>query len=265
MPTLQDDAVVIRRWDWSETSQTVSLFTRAHGILRGLAKGAKREKGSFSGGLDLLTRGQIVAIVKPGRELATLAQWTLEETFRHLRLSLEANRAGLYFADLIHHALSQHQASPVAFDALVEALRGLAEPDNVAACMLRFQWSLLVEAGYQPIIDRDAESGRPLPDTDTVAFSAEAGGVVPDTGGGDRWRVRRETVEALVTMSNATSLSDFNALDVKTLDRANRLLAAYWREVLGREPAAMRFAFSDGLLGPRPTSDRESDPPNTSE
>ncbi|MCA9296495.1 MAG: DNA repair protein RecO [Phycisphaerales bacterium] len=265
MPTLQDDAVVIRRWDWSETSQTVSLFTRENGILRGLAKGAKREKGSFSGGLDLLTRGQIVAIVKPGRELATLAQWTLEETFRHLRLSLEANRAGLYFADLVHHALSQNQASPSAFDALVDALRGLAEPDDVAACMLRFQWTLLVEAGYQPIIDRDAETGRPLPEADTVAFSAEAGGVVPDTGAGDRWRVRRETVDALVTMAKATALAEFSDLDPKTLDRANRLLAAYWREVLGREPAAMRFAFSDGVLGPRPTPDRESAPPTWSD
>ena len=56
MPTITDQAIVIRRWDFSETSQTVSLFTRDHGIVRGLAKGAKREKGDFSGGLDLLTR-----------------------------------------------------------------------------------------------------------------------------------------------------------------------------------------------------------------
>ncbi|MCZ6836092.1 MAG: recombination protein O N-terminal domain-containing protein, partial [Planctomycetota bacterium] len=74
MPTISDSAVCIRRWDFSETSQTVSLFTHTHGIIRGLAKGAKREKGAFSGGFDVLTQGHLVAIVKPGRDLATLTE-----------------------------------------------------------------------------------------------------------------------------------------------------------------------------------------------
>ncbi|MHC4990131.1 MAG: DNA repair protein RecO, partial [Planctomycetota bacterium] len=69
MPTIQDQAVCIRHWDFSETSQTVSLLSREHGVIRGLAKGAKREKGTFSGGIDLLTVGEVVAITKRGREL----------------------------------------------------------------------------------------------------------------------------------------------------------------------------------------------------
>ena len=85
MPTIRDEAICIRHWDFSETSQTVSLLLRDHGVLRGLAKGARRERGSFSGGFDLFTRGEIVAIVKPGRELATLTEWTLLETFPVLR------------------------------------------------------------------------------------------------------------------------------------------------------------------------------------
>ena len=64
---LVDQAICIRHWDWSETSQTVSLFCRASGILRGLAKCARRERGSFSGGIDLLARGEVVAVVKPDR------------------------------------------------------------------------------------------------------------------------------------------------------------------------------------------------------
>jgi hypothetical protein len=60
VPNLIDEALCIRQWDWSETSQTVSLFCRTHGIVRGLAKGARRERSSFSGGIDLLARGEIV-------------------------------------------------------------------------------------------------------------------------------------------------------------------------------------------------------------
>ena len=42
MPTITDNAICIRRWDYSETSQTVSLLLRNHGVIRGLVKGAKR-------------------------------------------------------------------------------------------------------------------------------------------------------------------------------------------------------------------------------
>ena len=45
---------------------------RRHGMLRGLAKGARRERGSFSGGIALLARGEVVAVTKPDRELQTL-------------------------------------------------------------------------------------------------------------------------------------------------------------------------------------------------
>ncbi|MHC4100282.1 MAG: DNA repair protein RecO, partial [Planctomycetota bacterium] len=55
MPPVTDNAICIRRWDYSETSLTVSLFLRNHGVVRGMAKGAKRARGSFEGGIDLLT------------------------------------------------------------------------------------------------------------------------------------------------------------------------------------------------------------------
>ena len=68
MPAIRDEALCIRHWDWSETSQTVSLFTRTHGLVRGLAKGSRREKSNFSGGIELLTRGQALFILKPAAD-----------------------------------------------------------------------------------------------------------------------------------------------------------------------------------------------------
>jgi DNA repair protein RecO (recombination protein O) len=243
MPTITDSAVCIRRWDFSETSQTVSLFTREHGIIRGLAKGAKREKGNFSGGLDVLTGGRIIAIIKPGRDLATLTDWHLEETYRALRQRLDANRAGLYMADLIHHLLTDHDPHPRLFDTFTACLVELSETANVEPILLRFQWSILEEAGYRPELDRDAKTGGDLtPSTRTLAFSAAAGGVVTDTGAADRWRVRRETIDVLREVA-AGSIPP--TVEPDAIKRANRLLAVYLRELIGSEPPAMRWAFSD--------------------
>ena len=243
MPTIRDDAICVRRWDFSETSQTVSLLARETGLVRGIVKGAKRQRSPFAGGIDLLACGELVAIVKPGRDLATVTAWDPRETFGVLRRDLAANRAGLYMADLVHHMLSEQDPHPRVYDALLAALREPDDPARVAAALLRFEWRLLGETGYEPRLDRDAQTGGPLPSEGrTLAFSAAAGGVVADTGTGDRWRVRRKTVELLRAVSCGTSTEGMTPAD---FDRANRLLAAYIRELLGAEPHAMRWAFPD--------------------
>ena len=239
MPTVTDNAICIRRWDYSETSQTVSLFLRNHGIVRGIVKGAKRAGGGFDGGVDLLTHGQVVAIVKPSRDLATVTAWHVLEIFRPLREHLGANRAGLYMADLVHHMLTDHDPHPRLFDAFRDALAKLDLTNRHGQTLLAWTWVLLCETGFKPELDVDAETGAPLPEqTPTLAFSPTAGGVVADTGSADRWRVRRETVDLLrrVAAGQAPDASP---------DRANRLLAFYIRALLGREPNSMRWVYPD--------------------
>jgi DNA repair protein RecO (recombination protein O) len=227
MPPLTDNAICIRRWDYSETSLTVSLFLRNHGVVRGMAKGAKRARGGFEGGIDLLTLGQVAAIIKPARDLATVTQWRVLDTFRALREHLGANRAGFYMADLIHHMLTEHDPHPQLFDALQSALSGLGDVGRIEQTLLRFEWTVLLETGFRPQFDRDA-------------FSPTAGGIVADTGGPDRWRVRRETIDLLRAVAAGEPT---DGADATRHGRAARLLAVYIRELLGVEPKSMRWAF----------------------
>jgi len=243
MPAVTDNAICIRRWDYSETSLTVSLFLRNHGVVRGMAKGAKRARGSFEGGIDLLTLGQVAAIIKPASDLATVTQWRVLDTFRALREHLGANRAGLYMADLIHHMLTEHDPHPRLFDALQSALSGLDDVGRIEQTLLRFEWTVLLETGFRPQFDRDAETGGELPSsTETLGFSPTAGGTVADTGGPDRWRVRRETIELLRAVAAGEPT---DGADATRHGRAARLLAVYIRELLGTEPKSMRWAFPD--------------------
>ena len=43
MASVKDIAICVRHWDWSETSQTVSILCREHGLVRAVVKGARRE------------------------------------------------------------------------------------------------------------------------------------------------------------------------------------------------------------------------------
>lgn len=249
MPVITDSAICIRRWDFSETSQTVSLLTREHGVIRGLAKGAKRPRGAFSGGFDLLTSGQVVVHVRRGRELATLAAWHLDEVFRALHEDLAANRAGLYMADLVHRMLTDHDPHPDIHDALLASLRAIDGPGPVDAALLQFQWRLLEGTGYRPVLDRDAATGASLEDGGPVlAWSPRAGGTVHEPNRSDDVRVRGTTIHLLRSVAAGDACAD---ADVATLARANRLLAVHLRALLGDEPIAMRWALG-ALTSPAP-------------
>lgn len=239
---------MLRHWDWSETSQTVSVFCRELGVVRGIAKGAKREKGSFSGGLEVMTRGELLANVKSSDALALLTAWDLQEMFPAARTNLGAFNAGMLMLDLVQHAVRELDPHPPVWDALLAGLRSLDAPRARREGVLRVAWSVLADTGHMPEVDADARTGEPLAAAATYAFDPRGGGLVRDAGAADStlWRVRAETVHALRDARGRGPL-DRHADD--SLDRAARLLAAYFREVFGVEPGAMRPYF--GEIEPR--------------
>jgi DNA repair protein RecO (recombination protein O) len=247
VPAVIDQAVCIRRWDWSETSQTVSLFARDSGIIRGIAKGSRRERSPFSGGVEVLTRAEVSAIIKPSSDLATITAWDLQETFPALRRSLSAFYSGMYIADVVHHALHERDPHPALFDALLDALRALGDPATDGLAVLRFQWAALTETGYRPNLDRDAVADGPLAPARTVAFVPRLGGFTQDARSGDaadgRWRVRAETLDLLRRVADPSAADGPAAPD--SAQRAARLLDAYFREILGRELPAGAPLFGE--------------------
>ncbi len=280
MPPILDEGVCVRQWDWSETSQTVTLLCRSLGLVRGLAKGAKRPTHPFSGGIELLTRGRVGVIVRPSSDLALLTEWDLQETFPPLRASLAAHHVGLYFAELVQHAVQDHDPHERLFDELMWALRSLGSAWGRALAIQRFQWAVLVETGYMPVLDRDVVTGESLvapssqrqrtwyyfdpamggvrlPSSAAVTLAERAVPGAQELPPARAWRVRRETLELLRVLGGSWDqgprpageggASPMDAASALGLDRANRLLASYLRYVFGREPRMLPVLFGPKL------------------
>jgi DNA repair protein RecO (recombination protein O) len=240
MPPLSDQAICLRLRDWSETSQVAVLLTRTHGKLAVVAKGAKRRTPSamsrFSGGLELLSRAQAIIYPKSAAALANLAEWDLLDAHWHLRSDLTAYRLGMYAADLTDHLLIDADPHPPVFDALARLFGGLCGTDGYLA-LLQFQWASVVDLGYEPVLDRDAQGAGPATAAGpTVAFSVSAGGLVEDPGPADHWRVRRSTIALLRQLRAGQPIDD---ADARVVIRANRLLCAYFRAILDRHLPTM--------------------------
>lgn len=254
VPPVTDDAYVLRHWPYSETSQTVALFGRDLGVIRGLAKGARREKGAFSGGFETLDRGQIVTIIKPNADLAILTEWDLTRRPTSIYRNLQAHHAALYLADLVRHTLTDADPHPALWDSMdtaMTALDGGADPMRI---VLRFQWVTLGETGHRPDLRELAAVG---PDAKVLGFDPAAGRLLPDPGpdhsGPEVWRIRSSTLTLLRSIDQAEEQEAEQTpqgarADSKadSLLRANLFLASCLRYVLGRELPTMTALFGQG-------------------
>ena len=237
----KDQAICIRHLDWSETSQIVVLLTPAHGKVRGLAKGSKRTSPSaiarFSGGIELLTRGQIVATTRPTVALATLTEWDLQDAYPHLRQNLYAQQMAMVAADLCHAMLADDDPHPDTFALMQTFLESLCH-DKPQAALLGFQWGLLGDCGYRPQLEVDVQTGEPLPKADSYTFDPVGGGLTTQRSTTD-WRVRRATVDLLRQWDQSQSLP----ADDAAIERANRLLCVYFRALLDKALPTMKIVL----------------------
>jgi DNA repair protein RecO (recombination protein O) len=248
VPPITDTAYVLRHWPFSETSQTVAVFGKRSGVLRGLAKGARREKGAFSGGFEVLDRGQIVAIIKPNDALAILTEWDLTRRPRSIYLSLPAHHAALYIADLVRHTLTEADPHPELWDAMDGAIQSLDDGADPMRVVLRFQWATLGETGHRPDLREPADAE---PESPVLGFDPAAGRLLPDPGpdhsGPEIWRIRASTLDQLRGIdSGGRGDAAGDPGNPETLHRANLFLASCLRWVLGRELPTMTALFDRG-------------------
>ena len=175
----KDVAIVLRRLDYSETSQVLVMLTREHGQQRVIAKGVKRPtKTKPSIGIDLLEMGDVTFSRRPGKEdvLATLTEWRQIDNFAHRRRTLELLNAGQYAAEVTSQLTEVHDPHSALFDALREML---ASTDGGAIAVLcRFLWRLLNEIGLRPELTRCMNCSRPIAGDSVVYFSSREGGTI---------------------------------------------------------------------------------------
>ena len=183
MPPFSDSAVVLRRLDYSETSQILVLFTRNHGKLRTIAKGIKRgTKTRFATAIDLLEVGRVVWSARAERQqnLAILTEWKQVRSFAGLRDSLDRLYVAQYAGEVTCELTADNDPHPELFDALVSTLDETAVSDQPLIELCQYQRSLLVEIGLMPRGDACVGCHRALAGSEgaNTYFSSREGGLL---------------------------------------------------------------------------------------
>lgn len=146
-----DTAVCIRKVDYSDTSQIVTLFTAENGKISAIAKGAKRKKTAFDGPIELFSYGQ-VAFISPAGEskLATLSEFNQRPVFLPLRRKLYALNCAMFAAELVNEFTHDSDPNSGLFEAFVNFLQDVqqsADDNEATALLILFQLTLLTQIG----------------------------------------------------------------------------------------------------------------------
>ena len=235
MPAEKAVGLVVRTYDWSETSRIATIWTREFGKVRVLAKGGRRLKSNFEVALDLLTVCSIVLLRKSsGLDLLTEAR--VEERFGGLRTNLRALYGGYYVAELLGEGTQDYDPHPALFELSLDTLRKLAAGGDVAGLVSAYELGWLNELGLRPVLHRCAVCQTDRFPAGPLVFSPIAGGVVCPACAASQRDWRSMTRQALAALEELTA----GELPPVTTE-VRQLLGHYVSTVLGRRPRLLAY------------------------
>ena len=146
-----EPAYVLHRYDWSESSLIVEVFTRHHGRIALVAKGAKRPSSSFR---PILLPMQPLHLAFGGdAEIRTLksAEWQ----GGHVMPTGDALLSGYYLNELLLTLLARDDPHPVLFDVYARVVEVIASQHGevLQAALRSYELLLLREIGLLPQLD----------------------------------------------------------------------------------------------------------------
>jgi len=168
-----EPAYVLHRYDWSESSLILDVFTRNHGRVALVARGAKRPSSSFR---PILLPLQPLHVAFGGdAEIRNLksAEWQ----GGHVMPSGDALLSGYYLNELLMRLLARDDPHSTLFDAYAATVQLLAtqNADTLQLALRGFELRLLRDIGLLPLLDAETATLAPLAPTDRYVLVPEAG------------------------------------------------------------------------------------------
>jgi DNA repair protein RecO (recombination protein O) len=226
MALITTTALCLRKGDFSETSQILTLITDKVGTVGAIAKGAKREKSSVGGPLDLMCLYNVVLYDRSKRgTLSILSQAELIDFFPAARHTTAAFTAIERMRELLLAIEVSPSDGPSVLLLAVKAMRALGEDQLPAAVFARFGWSLLAAMGLEPVVSHCVVSGIEPTGRVDVAFSVNEMGLLAPPHNEGRTDLVRVTPATLKALQALASGEPGRGIEVDAWAAASSLLA----------------------------------------
>lgn len=177
MALITTPAVLLRSYDYSETSRILRLLTRDEGIVGIMAKGARSRTSKGGSSLVHFATGDLTFYFKEGRDLHTLKEFSSITRRRGIGTDVLRFGAAAVVAEIVLRHVGE-ASSPELFARVEGALDDLAacESERVISVLLMHGWGLVEVLGFRPRLDTCVACGSPPGDA-MARFDFDAGGI----------------------------------------------------------------------------------------
>jgi DNA repair protein RecO (recombination protein O) len=129
MSLMESEAIVLRTYPLREADLLVTLFTRAEGKVRGVARSAKKSKRRFGGALEPMTYVRAFYDVRERQELARLDACEVLQSPMATEVSYPRAVALAHVAELLDEMLPDREANDAIFRLTLSVLQVLRGPE----------------------------------------------------------------------------------------------------------------------------------------
>lgn len=159
MPIHRTETLVLKKWDFRETSIIVNFYTRDFGKLTGILKGIKKEPAKFASTVEPFSYNDIVFYKKINSALHLVVQCDAKDNFDAIRQSIPKIGVGSLMMDLLDAIMPQEDSNEDIFDLALTSLRELAVNNNPEKIMTIFKIKILSLSGFKPHFDSCVSCG----------------------------------------------------------------------------------------------------------
>lgn len=151
MALVETEGVILKSYSLAEADKIIVLLTQSEGLVRGVAKGAKRLKSRFGGGLEPFTIVDITYFQKEERELVSITNIELIKSFFDVAGDPIFLQKFAYLSELLVNFAPPHDPNERLYRMAKICLEtAAASPQNLESIVLYFELWVLRLNGYLP-------------------------------------------------------------------------------------------------------------------
>jgi DNA repair protein RecO (recombination protein O) len=176
MALQESEAIILRTYPMREADLLVTLFTRAEGKVRGVARSAKKSKRRFGGALEPMTHVRAFYDVRERQELVRLDACEVLVSPLENEVGYARSVGLAHLAELLDELIPDHEANDAVFRLTLSVLQAMTG-EQIWLPVTYFDLWLTRLVGFLPELTECVVCGRDL-DGDRAYFHALADGLM---------------------------------------------------------------------------------------
>lgn len=216
----KNEAIVLRKTNFSDSSLIVQLYTKENGKISALIKGARSSKSKIGSKIDLINYVEVVFYNKEGRDLQLITQVNLIEHYPNMKEDLDKIKYASAVCELLLKLIPEHEAHEKLFRGTVKILHLIDQKgQNDDWLFAQYLLFLIKEIGFEISFEKCSSCGNKLEKSSGYGFNY-ASGIICDDCNEDKmitFQFSEELFNLFKCLTDKNNINSFNKKHIENI------------------------------------------------